>query len=95
MDRIRVFVTPHAQRRIEQRGGDVGTIASAARRVTRRVAPWLQRPRRLAVDVQRLPEVIPVIEIRPARRGKPAQAVVKTVLPPDAHSLRELEVVYV
>jgi len=91
--KVQVFVTPHALLRIEQRGGDPGVIAAAARRAGRRVAPRLRHSCRLALDVAHVPEVIPVVEFRPARRGKPVQAVVKTVLPCDASP--SLEVVYV
>jgi hypothetical protein len=46
------------------------------------------------VDISRLPEVIPVIEVS-APEGKAPRAVAKTVLPFDAPSLASMEVVRV
>lgn len=78
---VRVFVTDHAQDRIAQRGGDVDAVAAVARRAARRVIPGLAQSRRIAVDSQALPEVLSIVEVRPARNGRPAAATVKTVLP--------------
>jgi hypothetical protein len=93
--RVRVYIPHHARCRIEERGGDVSTIASAARQAARRVVPRLQRPRRLAVDCKAVPEVLSVVEFSPARKGTSPKAVVKTVLPFDAPSLASMEVVHV
>jgi hypothetical protein len=94
MSRVKVFIPSHARRRIQQRGGDVGTIAAASRRAATQVARDLRGSRRLAVDISRLPEVVPVIEVS-APEGKAPRAVVKTVLPFDAPSLASMEVVRV
>ncbi len=70
---MRVFVTPHALQRIEERGGDAEIIAAAARRAARRIS--LPPRSRAALDIPYAPEVIPVIETRPRR-----EIVVITVL---------------
>jgi hypothetical protein len=93
---VKVFIPDHAQERIQQRGGVTSSIAAATKRAARRVGPQLRRRCRLAVDAHDVPEVIPVVLIRPPRDGDgPVRAVVKTVLPPGAPSLKHMEVIHV
>ncbi len=84
---MRVFVTPHALQRIEERGGDAEIIA-AARRAARRIS--LPPRSRAALDIPYAPEVIPVVEAR-RRRGGDALVVI-TVL---SHVPDNLNVVFV
>jgi len=74
-NKVQVFVTPHALRRIGERGGDPALIAAAARRAARRATPC----QRLALDIACAPEVVPIVELRPRRGG--LHAVVIAVLP--------------
>jgi len=90
--RVRVCMPDHVHARIQERGGDPASVAAAARRAARAVLPRLHRPHKVAVETERLP-VVAVVQILPGK--KPPRAVVKTVLPPTAPSLRRMEVVYV
>lgn len=77
---VKVFITPHAQSRMQERGGDPVLIAAAVRAAAAQV-----RRGRVAVDAEWL-EVVPVVKFRPNC------AVVLTVLPdiPDNRDNREV-----
>lgn len=90
--RVRVCLPDHARERIRERGGDPASVAAAARRAAKQILPT-DRPRKVAVEAKMLPEVVPVILILP--RKFPPRVIVKTVLPPYAPGLRNLEVINV